>query len=134
MPEPVAVVEEPEEPEAVPEPEAVEVLEPEPEVLEPITGIAAFRQQLTTEPDDYVTRLALARALLDDDVLDEALTEYDELISSGQELDDVAADLERVVLSKPADTVARRVLGDTYMKQNRLENALDAYRQALEHL
>jgi tetratricopeptide (TPR) repeat protein len=106
----------------------------EPEVLEPVTGIAAFRQQLAVEPDDHVTRLALARTLLDDDILDKALAEYGELVAAGQELDDVTSDLERVMVSDLENTLAHRVLGDAYMKQNRLGKALEAYRQALGHL
>jgi cytochrome c-type biogenesis protein CcmH/NrfG len=66
--------------------------------------------------------------------LDEALAEYGELVASGQELDDAVADLERVVQSSPRNTLARRLLGDAYMKQNRLSKALEAYRQALDNL
>ena len=133
-PEPAAAVVEEEEPvvdlvemDIAPEPI-------EPEVLEPVTGIAAFRQQLAVEPDDHVTRLALARTLLDDDMLDKALAEYGELVAAGQELDDTTSDLERVVVSDLENTLAHRVLGDAYMKQNRLDKALEAYRQALGHL
>ncbi len=149
--EPADLIEEPELPEWLREPaleaavEEVEVAkpeeaitpEPEPAVAaaeELVTGIPAFRRQLAAEPDDYITRLALARALTDDDILDEALAEYAELVATGQELDDVVADLERVVHSSPRDTLARRVLGDAYMKQNRLSKALEAYRQALDNL
>ncbi len=126
-----------EELEAVPELEEAIVAEPEPVVAvaeEALTGIPAFRQQLVGEPDDHVTRLALARALTDDGILEEALAEYGELVASGQELDDTVADLERVVQTSPRDTLARRVLGDAYMKQNRLSKALEAYRQALDNL
>jgi tetratricopeptide (TPR) repeat protein len=141
--EPAALAEEevpappPEELEAAPEPEVAVPPEPEPVTVvaeEALTGIPAFRQQLDAEPDDHVTRLALARALTDDGVLEEALAEYGELVASGQELDDAVADLERVVQSSPRNTLARRVLGDAYMKQNRLSKALEAYRQALDSL
>jgi thioredoxin-like negative regulator of GroEL len=126
-----------EEVEAPPELEEEIAAEPEPPTVvaqEVVTGISAFRRQLEAEPDDHVARLALARALTDDGVLDEALDKYGELVAAGQELDDVAVDLEKVVRSSPRNTLARRVLGDAYMKQNRLGEALEAYRQALDSL
>jgi tetratricopeptide (TPR) repeat protein len=126
-----------EELEAPPELEEVVPAEPEPPIVvaeEVVTGIPAFRRQLAAEPDDHITRLALARALTDDGILDEALDKYDELVAAGQELDGVAVDLEEVVRSSPRNTLARRVLGDAYMKQNRLGEALEAYRQALDSL
>jgi tetratricopeptide (TPR) repeat protein len=126
-----------EELEAPPELEEEVAAEPEPPAVvaeEVVTGISAFRRQLAAEPDDHITRLALARALTDEGILDEALDKYGELVAAGQELDDVAVDLEKVVRSSPRNTLARRVLGDAYMKQNRLGEALEAYRQALDSL
>ena len=157
--EPAAAIEEPELPEwlrepvvplvgeaeplvAVPEAvveelDAVKEPEPEPsfsEPMEPFTDVFALRQQVDAEPGDYAVRLALARALLDDKMLDDALVEYGELVNAGQELGDVTSDLERALESDPGSALARRVLGDSYVKQNRLAEALDAYRKALSNL
>jgi hypothetical protein len=124
-----------EEPPPVAEPDAVPGDEPTvPELTQVVTGMAEFRAQLAAEPGDHVTRLALARALLDDDALNHALLEYGALVAAGQELDDVVEDLELIVPSNPANTLALRTLGDAHMKQGELGKALKAYRQALAHL
>ena len=124
-----------EEPPPVAEPDAAPGDEPAvPELTQVVTGIAEFRAQLAAEPGDHVTRLALARALLDDDALNHALLEYGALVAAGQELDDVVEDLELIVPSNPANTLALRTLGDAHMKQGELGKALKAYRQALAHL
>jgi tetratricopeptide (TPR) repeat protein len=124
-----------EEPPPVAEPDPVPGDEPAvPELTQVVTGMAEFRAQLAAEPGDHVTRLALARALLDDDALNHALLEYGALVAAGQELDDVVEDLELIVPSNPANTLALRTLGDAHMKQGELGKALKAYRQALAHL
>jgi len=124
-----------EEPPPVAEPDVVPGDEPAvPELTQAVTGVAVFRAQLAAEPGDHITRLALARALLDDDALDNALLEYGALVAAGQELDDVVEDLELIVPSNPANTLALRTLGDAHMKQGELGKALKAYRQALAHL
>ncbi len=124
-----------EEPPPVAEPDVVPGDEPAvPELTQAVTGVAVFRAQLAAEPGDHITRLALARALLDDDALDYALLEYGALVAAGQELDDVVEDLELIVPSNPANTLALRTLGDVHMKQGELGKALKAYRQALAHL
>ena len=128
-----------EEAEAVPAEElaAVEVETPAaefaPEEEAPV-GIVAFRAQLGEAPDDSITRLALARALIDDEALGEALNEYQELISANQELEEVIQDLDQILELQPRNTMARRMLGDAYMKQGDLAGALEAYRQALGSL
>jgi Tfp pilus assembly protein PilF len=126
-----------EEPEAVVSEEAAEVVAeavvPEPEEKAPV-GIAAFREQLAEEPDDYVTRLALARALVDDQNWDEALSQYGELISASQELEEVIEDLDQLLESQPRNTKAQSLLGDAYMKRGDLGQALEAYRRALSSL
>lgn len=125
-----------EEPEMEPAPGAGREPEPAPAPAEvkPITGVPALRQQLAAEPEDHVIRLALARALLDNDELGQALDEYKEIVSSGQELKEVSADLEQLLEVQPGNLQVRRILGDSYMKQGRLSEALEAYRQALARL
>ncbi len=138
-PEPVSELEAPEVAEPVPAELLVPEVEPElepavAEMLEPVTGVAALRKKLAADPADHVTRLALARALLDGDALEEAWAEYGELVAAGKEMEEVLDDLERVVAAKPENTQARRVLGDVYMKRGELDKALQAYSQALDGL
>ena len=119
-----------------PEAEAVpeeELWEPEEEVEAP-AGIIAIREQLAEAADDSATRLTLARALIDEEAFDEALSEYNELISASQALEQVIEDLDQILALQPRNTTARRMLGDAYMKQGDLAGALDAYRQALSAL
>ncbi len=56
------------------------------------------------------------------------------LIKQGALLDTVTIDLERYVATGTPSALALRCLGDAYMKTGRLQNALDAYRQALDRL
>jgi tetratricopeptide (TPR) repeat protein len=114
------------------EPMAEEVV-PEPEEAAPV-GIAAFREQLAIEPDDHITRLALARALVDDLDWDQALSHYSELIAASHELDEVIEDLDHLLESRPRDIKAQTLLGDACMKQGDLDQALEAYRRALGSL
>jgi cytochrome c-type biogenesis protein CcmH/NrfG len=55
------------------------------------------------------------------------------VIRAGKLLDSVTADLEGHVGQWP-DASTQRVLGDAYMKDGRLQKALDTYRRALETL
>ncbi len=103
----------------------------EPELL---VGISAFQEQLAADPSDHAARLALAQALAEEDEVGAALDQFGQLINSGQHLDKVLQGLERLVTARPDDTLARRLVGDVYMKQGDLDRALDAYRQALDLL
>ncbi len=99
------------------------------ELLEKIT------QRLQTDPNDHATRLAFARALRDNQQFMPSLDQYETLIESAQLLQDVADDLARSGRSA-ACTVprVRRLLGDAYMRRGMLQEALNAYRSALEQL
>jgi hypothetical protein len=59
---------------------------------------------------------------------------FTHLIKQGALLDAITIDLERHVAGGAPSTLALRCLGDVYMRAGRLQNALDAYRQALERL
>ena len=84
--------------------------------------------------DDRSARLARARALMDDGAADESLLEYGQLVAAGQELDQVVTDLSGLVQTEPAHTLAWRLLGDAFMRQGDLRQALESYRQALQQL
>jgi len=63
---------------------------------------------------------------------DDALTAYEELVQSGQSLDDILADLNEYVKTKRANPRAYRVMGDAMMAQGKLQDALEMYRKALD--
>jgi tetratricopeptide (TPR) repeat protein len=92
-----------------------------------------YERKLTAEPEDYATRLALAREHLTLGNYDEALVAYDVLVSNGQMLGDCVADLQDIVAGKRVrDPRTFRLLGDALMAQGRLQEALNAYRGALD--
>jgi len=112
--------------EAVAPPEA-------PTVEVPAEPFAAERAYLKEHPRDYEAWLSLARALWQAGEQGEALEAYTRVIRAGKFLDSVIADLEEHVEQQP-DASTQRVLGDAYMKDGRLQEALNIYRQALETL
>ena len=140
------------EPEIVPPPERVfatpvveeipgvvemEILEPTEEIVAPaqvpVVGIAAERAYLKEHPRDYEDWLALAQALWQAGERKEALEAYTHVIRAGEFLESVVSDLEGYVGQQP-DASALQVLGDAYMKDGRLQDALSVYRQALDVL
>lgn len=117
-------------------------IEPEPEFLAPRREapipegelFASYRQRLEEEPGDHASRLALARTLRSHGEVSPSLDHYETLIENAQLLEDVSNDLASLVGEQPHQPRARRLLGDTLMRQGRLHDALDAYRTALEQL
>jgi len=88
-------------------------------------------ERLRVRPDDHEMRLTLARAWRDAGELDSAANHYDVLIQSDQHVDMVVADLERLMPEHRSNHTLWTLLGDAYMKQGRLSDALSAYRSAL---
>jgi tetratricopeptide (TPR) repeat protein len=140
------LVEEPaaEEAEPVPAPEAVELREapkevsPAEAVEEPPTEglekfIAAQRAYTVAHPDDHEAQLDLARVLWQVDMRQDAVAAYEKLIQQNKLTDDVIADLEDYA-DQWSDAGLLQALGDAYMKADRLQDALDTYRQALASL
>lgn len=109
--------------EAAEEPEAEEA-----EVAEPVAEAPAAPAVSADE------RLSTAREKLPLD-FGEAVPIYEGLIAEGEKLEQTAADLDYYLrsTSKP-DPRARRILGDAYREQGKLQEALDAYRAALDEL
>ena len=93
-----------------------------------------YYERLREHPDDYPTRLSLARALRTHDDIAGCLDHYEALINAGQFLQDVAEDLTAVVEDNPEMPRAQRLLGDAYMRRGMLSEALEAYRRALAQL
>ncbi len=85
------------------------------------------------KPKDDQGRLALARALWDSGQKKDAQAEYERLIKSPL-LEDVIGDLERIATDEAVEEPVLRLLGDAYMRDNRLSEALATYRRALASL
>ncbi len=78
--------------------------------------------------------MALARALWASGMYDESLQAYARVMRSSKWVKDVVEDMEVHVRERPADPVVRRVLGDAYMRDGRLDDALEVYRDTLDSL
>ncbi|MFN7209784.1 MAG: tetratricopeptide repeat protein, partial [Aggregatilineales bacterium] len=63
-----------------------------------------------------------------------ALESYQALIDNMENLEEVRADLRRLVEQHPKEPKVRRLLGDTHMRLGDLQAALDAYLTALKEL
>ena len=91
-------------------------------------------EQLKAQPRDYGARLDLAREYLAEGDMDGALTHYEKLVSVRKRLPDVLGDLEPL-LEKDVDRArVYHLLGDIYMQQDQLDQALEMYRQARRSL
>ena len=89
--------------------------------------------RLRSDSNDQEARLELARTWWSSGNRDQALSEYNTLVSAGAHTEEVMGDLERIteIDERPHGF---RLLGDLYMKLGRLPRALEAYRRALNQL
>jgi tetratricopeptide (TPR) repeat protein len=85
------------------------------------------------EPEDDQTHLELARRWWAAGQKEKAWAAFEELLSSPLR-DDVIADLESILAEGAPEELTLRLLGDAYMRENRLQEALDVYRRALGSL
>jgi cytochrome c-type biogenesis protein CcmH/NrfG len=92
----------------------------------------AAKSPYAVEPPDIV--LAAARGHLAAENHAAAAEALGYLVATSQMVDDVIVELEEHAARRRASTPLLRVLGDAYMKNNRLQKALDTYRQALGQL
>lgn len=86
---------------------------------------------LTTDEDPI---LGLARTELTRSNIPGALDTYSKLIKRGRFLDEVIFDLREALYRYPVEVSIWQLLGDAYMRANRLQDALDAYTKAEELL
>jgi tetratricopeptide (TPR) repeat protein len=96
--------------------------------------VSTYLDRLETHPNDHEVRLALARAYRDEKRLVAAFEQFDKLVRSGHEIRDLVPDLEGLCASYPDDTAWHQLLGDAYVRINRLAEALEAYRMAQKAL
>jgi tetratricopeptide (TPR) repeat protein len=78
--------------------------------------------------------LELARASLRSGNIESAVEEYTNLINTGIALDQITQDLHEALDRHPVDSSLWQVLGDAYIKNDRVQEALDAYTKAEELL
>jgi len=88
----------------------------------------------TISPEDaqdkhHSTQIAAQGKLSQGDITG-AMTDYDQLIKKGKRVDEIIADLEAANQAEPDDTEILQVLGDAYMRADRLQEALDTYSKA----
>jgi tetratricopeptide (TPR) repeat protein len=66
--------------------------------------------------------------------IQDALKKYSILIKSGEKIEETIRDLRSAVYKHPSDVAIWQTLGDGYARNNRLQEALDAYTKAEELL
>jgi tetratricopeptide (TPR) repeat protein len=125
-----------------------EAVEPEPEVdiaveeaiveaeekAEAPSRADELLKQLKTRPRDYSARLELARLHYTEQEWDRALANYEKLISARRFLPDVVDDLEALADQGVEPARVYHMLGDAYMQQDQLDEALEMYRLARQKL
>ncbi|MGC9400548.1 MAG: tetratricopeptide repeat protein, partial [Anaerolineae bacterium] len=138
-PEPEVPTEEPEGAPEAPEEEIPAVVmeeeaiaaKPKPEVLPRVKDLQTYVAYVEEHQDDYQARLKLARALWNSGSVDEAIEHYVRLIRNNELLDQVIEDLQSWAREQPEDPRTLQTLGDAYMKEGNLDQALNAYRRAM---
>jgi tetratricopeptide (TPR) repeat protein len=110
------------------------------EVVEPVEAgdLEARRADLTSrlaqKPRDYEARLDLARLHCEQHDADDALDQYEKLISARQFLPEVITDL-KALSQEPVDRPRLyQLLGDAHMQNDELDEALEMYRAARQAL
>jgi hypothetical protein len=93
-----------------------------------------YKARLEANPSDHAARLELARAMANAGDVNNSVPQYQTLIENMTEMDTVADDLRGLIARTPSHPALRRLLGDIYMRQGYLQEALDAYRGALDNL
>jgi len=84
----------------------------------------------TGKEDRYAIWLAQARETLASGDLPGALKTYTKLIRKKRYLEVIVTDLEEALARYPVDVDVWQTLGDAYMRQGRLQDALEAYDKA----
>ncbi len=63
-----------------------------------------------------------------------ALDQYGKLIKKGRYLEEIIHDMREALYRYPVEVTIWQTLGDAFMRENRLQEALDAYTKAEELL
>lgn len=115
-------------PEPTPEPE------PEPVVTTPVPAQPVAPVAVPRPPADVAAALESARSKASSGDVDGSLLEYEGIIRANASLDQVVSDLTTLADQNRENPAIYRVLGDSLMRQGKLQAALDTYRKALNQL
>jgi tetratricopeptide (TPR) repeat protein len=78
--------------------------------------------------------LEMARQSMSGGDLNSAIEQYAKLVKRGKNIETVVEDLNQALRRHPVDVTLWQTLGDAYMRQDKLQEALDAYTKAEELL
>ncbi|MAT96547.1 MAG: hypothetical protein CL608_05335 [Anaerolineaceae bacterium] len=93
-------------------------------VLEPSTGAYSVDE----------AKLGVAQEALSAGRIDEAITQFKELVAAGSGMMSIIAELEQAAEAYPQAPALSQVLGDAYMRNGQLQKALASYRAALDQM
>jgi len=83
------------------------------------------------EPEDeYHAKQLQAQAHLKEGDIDEAMELYDQLIKKNKRIKEIIEDLDQVSYQHPVNANILQTLGDAYMRDDQLQEALDTYSKA----
>ena len=99
-------------------------------LAEHVVGEEPRLQPPPNTPERYLSILAQAREALDNEDFDTAVKNYSRLVKSGKLLEIVIADLETALVRHPVNVDLFMTLGDAYLKNDQLAEAMDAYNKA----
>ena len=85
-------------------------------------------------PAEGESLLAQAQADLHRGNIPASLDQYTRLIKRGKFLEEIIRDLRDALYRYPVEVTIWQTLGDAYMRENRLQEALDSYTKAEELL
>lgn len=106
------------------------------EEIEPVSTSAEVTssEDQNAPPPDAATLdpLTHARQLMSDDLLDEALQVYGQLIKKRISLDALIPDLELALEQSPVTPLMWQTLGDAYMHNDQLAAAIEAYQHGMD--
>ena len=122
----------------MPEP-VTSILAPSPDTAPttraPTGKLPELEQALAEAPSDHAARLDLAREQLSLNKRTDSYDAYEALITAGERLPQVIEDLMEVTsIEGPIDARVNRLLGDALMADGRIQEAIDAYRGALDKI
>jgi hypothetical protein len=84
----------------------------------------------TAPPSQPGEAIIAARRAVQSGNLDEAIKQFNSIIKKGKQLEDLIAEIKEALRRHPVNVELWQALGDAYMKENNLQDALDAYSKA----
>ncbi len=130
-PETIGIPAEEAPPEITAEPEPVAQTQ-EDSISEPKSGEKSVEPYFKNLREDVPPEIQDARKAFNSGDMDQAMSQYDKLIKSRQSLPIVISDLQEAVDSNPEQASIWHQLGDAYLRDNQIREAMDAYTKAEE--